>query len=579
MRPTSTSPATSNLIAFRTRFGPEAATAKLDLLRQLPAHLPRQPKALLDLHEGLLFIAAYPDNAAVLAAAEAALAAVAHAAAAMIAGRNAAHARRLADTGIVGTPLSCAFSIDLADWLVRRFPADVDLDWEDGSAGAALDEFLPALAASVERDGLIDERLSALEWMNLALGANAKRPQTVSRLAWLISAFDRLGPRGELLDRAFESLDLHIRWHLRDPIGSRTTGRFPARPPHFQSDDLLRSFDVADLLNRPLPAHRPLPPRAAAALLDVCRATLAVRHRETDPITYADPRAVYLLRLERGVDVAVFAMTPRRRLSIESFFGYVATRNRVPMAYGGGWVFFDRCEVGVNIFDTFRGGESAFVFTQILRVYRHLFQAARFTVDPFQFGAGNPEAIKSGAYWFYDRLGFRPAQADLAALADAERAKARADRAYRSPAAVLRRLAKSRLELDLPWADCPPRPDPALGDLALAVTAWIGREFAGDRVAAERAAIRRVRAALPLPRRRIDPEASAAFERLALLVAQIDDLEDWPRADRLRLAEALLAKGGPSEFDYAHALRKHARLHAALASVAQRGNAAIKTAH
>ncbi|NJM51440.1 MAG: hypothetical protein HC843_11690, partial [Sphingomonadales bacterium] len=63
----------------------------------------------------------------------------------------------------------------------------------------------------------------------------------------------------------------------------------------------------------------------------------------------------------------------------------------IPVAYGGGWVFGDRCEIGINVFDDFRGGESALLFGQILRVYRHHYRVRRFLVDPFQFGAGNRE--------------------------------------------------------------------------------------------------------------------------------------------------------------------------------------------
>ena len=55
---------------------------------------------------------------------------------------------------------------------------------------------------------------------------------------------------------------------------------------------------------------------------------------ETDPITYANPREVTLVRLERGIDIALFGSVPERRLPIESFFGFVIAKNRVPIGYG-----------------------------------------------------------------------------------------------------------------------------------------------------------------------------------------------------------------------------------------------------
>ena len=37
----------------------------------------------------------------------------------------------------------------------------------------------------------------------------------------------------------------------------------------------------------------------------------------------------------------------------------------------------------------------------------------KFVVKPYQFGKGNPEGLKSGAFWFYYRLGFRPVRDDI----------------------------------------------------------------------------------------------------------------------------------------------------------------------
>ena len=37
-----------------------------------------------------------------------------------------------------------------------------------------------------------------------------------------------------------------------------------------------------------------------------------------------------------------------------------------------------------------------------------LFGADAFMIPPYQLGAGNDEALKSGAWWFYQKMGFRP---------------------------------------------------------------------------------------------------------------------------------------------------------------------------
>ena len=46
---------------------------------------------------------------------------------------------------------------------------------------------------------------------------------------------------------------------------------------------------------------------------------------------------------------------------------------------------------------------------------------------PYQLGHGNEEAIESGAFWFYRKLGFRPGRADLQKLAEREEQKIAAD--------------------------------------------------------------------------------------------------------------------------------------------------------
>jgi hypothetical protein len=68
-----------------------------------------------------------------------------------------------------------------------------------------------------------------------------------------------------------------------------------------------------------------------------------------------------------------------------------------------------------------------------------------FSIDPYQLGHENEEAIASGAFWFYRKLGFRPASEEVARLMAREEARIAADRGYRSPAATLRRLAEGPL--------------------------------------------------------------------------------------------------------------------------------------
>lgn len=554
---------------LRRDAGPAAARRRLALLRRARASLRERragaarpdADALRRLHDELLFLCAYPDEPRVLSAAENALR---HVTSEIVAAATRAAALR--NSGIAATVVEHGFSVDLLAWLAEHFGRAVAPAWDDGSLGAAFDELLPLLGTSSEADGTITHRLTTRQWVRRAMGRAGG-----AELAWIVDRLRRLPAAPVVLDHVVEALDLTVRWRLARRGPSRSFTRFPPRPTFYQREPLLRRVDVQAAIAERLPPPKRLTPSAAAALIDAARATLAVRGRETDPVTYANPREVALFRLERGVDVALFGMAPERRQPVESFFGFVAARNRVPVGYGGGWVFFERCEIGVNLFEEFRGGESAFVFSQVLRVYARHFRARQFIVDPYQFGADNQEAIQSGAFWFYHRLGFRPIEAAVRRLADAELSRIGRDPARRSPPRVLKRLAASKLFLDVGAARpaarfAPVAPD--LVELGLALTGWIGRRFRGDRDAAQRWAVRRVAQALGVSTRDgWRANERVWFERLAPLVAMAPELSRWAPSERRALAAVLRLKGGPRERAYALTLQQHSRLQSGFATV------------
>jgi hypothetical protein len=545
----------------RRRVGREVAGEKVRRLKQYSRLPLRSAGVLRAYHDELLFMAAYPDSAAVRRLAESELDRLAGRAAELV--RSPGSARRLLNSGIAGTEVDCPFTVDTAAWLRGRYGADVDVAWEDESAGDQFDRLLAHLVVPIERDGLNEDEITTQHWTGLARGPGG------GDLQWIVDQVRALPCPPEMRDYLFEHAHLSVRWHLRDSASSITGLRLP-RDRYFQhGSGIQRGVDLRRLIEKPPPQAVRLPAARARETIEIARASLCARSRETDPVTYANPREITHFPLERGVDLVVFGMDPGRRQPIESFFGYLAAKNGVPVAYGGGWVFFGRCEIGLNVFESFRGGESALLFGQILRVYRHHFRVSRFAVDPYQIGAGNRDGIRSGAFWFYYRLGFRPADDWAVALADAEHDRMRADRAYRSPARTLRRLAESRLVLVTDERADAARPAPDLLQLSLAVTAAIGRRFGGDRIEAMRWARTRVNRLLGTARRAgWSPPERAAFDALSLLAALADDLDRWPPRSRQSLAALLRSKGGPRERDYVLKMQGHDRFREALAKVA-----------
>lgn len=563
--------ATLELARLRRDFSAPARRTRLALIERLANDPPPQPRTRAALHDELLYCLAYPPDAATAAAAHRALERLIepHAPKTAASKPPRRSTSPAANSGIAGSDVRTTFSLPLLRWLIEAEPHAVEIDHDADTSG--IEPLLALLAAPAELDGVLCPLLSTAEWLARARDASTR---FVSDLAWLLTALSDLQEDGPALDHLWETANVPIRWRLADR--SRTHTRFPPRPIFHQRAPLLRHVDLATALARRLPTPERLSRAARIELISTARAVLAARGRETDPVTHADPRDVTLLRLERGVDVALFGMTPARRLPIESYVGFVAARNRVPIAYGGGWVFFGRCEIGVNLFEEFRGGESAFIFAQVLRVYARTFAVRQFLVPPYQFGADNPEALRSGAFWFYYRLGFRPVAPPVRRLADAEAGRIAADPRARTPIRTLRRFAGGKLFLDLPIAPAGPAEvwSPAAPDLervGLAVTDWIARaaDRAQRRSARLRAAERRARLALSVGDRRPWPaERRAGALRLAPLVAMIGDLRDWSSADRHALWNVLWTRGGPRELDYVRACRRARRWQAALALAA-----------
>jgi hypothetical protein len=222
-------------------------------------------------------------------------------------------------------------------------------------------------------------------------------------------------------------------------------------------------------------------------------------------------------------------------------------------------------EFGFNVFEAFRQGESAWILGQALRAYHRVFGMRTVVVDPYQLGAGNPEALQSGAFYFYQHLGFRPRAEGVRRLLEGEVEKIRRDRHYRSPISVLRRLAREEACLTLPGGSPEPERRLRARDLASLVTRDIARRHGGDREAATHDAMRRVTGAFGTGRLTGWTDAERrAFRQWALVIALVPDLDRWSPTSRARLVRMIRAKGGRGEGPYVRRLRGLAPLGRAL---------------
>ena len=341
----------------------------------------------------------------------------------------------------------------------------------------------------------------------------------------------------------------------------RALGAFPARV-FFHADGLSRpAAPLTRALAGPLPVLRPAPRALAETLIDAARVAMATRQRELHAFAYPNPDDVLVMDGDRGLRLAFFGIAPGFRLPLESYYAFLALKNGVPVSYGAGWELFGTLDFAINIFASFRQGESALLATEILRGYRRIFGMRTIVVDRYQLGHESTEALRSGSFYFYHRLGFRPRDPAVLRVLAGEEASLAADRSYRSPVPVLKRLAGGEVYLTLPGADPEPEHRLRATDVAGLVAGLVAREFGGDRVAAARESAARARRALGVGRARgWSREERRAFEQLSLVAALIPALARWPAADKRALAALMRAKGGPSELAYARRLDRHRRL-------------------
>jgi hypothetical protein len=185
------------------------------------------------------------------------------------------------------------------------------------------------------------------------------------------------------------------------------------------------------------------------------------------------------------------------------------------------------------------------------------------SVYPYQIGADNEEAIASGAFWFYRKLGFRPGRPDLAALVETEEKKIAANPSYRTPARTLRKLAAGHVFFDMPGA---PRGD---WDRFRARTLGmaVNREMAKagiDANAFRDHCTQRLATTLNLNPQELTPDERYALSNFAVTLNSAADLGMWTATEKSKLLEIVRAKMADEEWDYLRLIREHARLRQAI---------------
>ncbi len=537
----------------RLDFGAAAAQAKLALLKQLAHTRLGSARGVMRLHEALCFIRAYPDNPAVLEQVQAMLAAF---------DRRSdlrAHRHTLADSGIAGTALHYRFFAGQAQWLAQRWPDQLRLDRSEPGADERIARALPPLVTPAEASALIELNLPGYAALDRLRGT--QEPDAT----FLLRRIAAMPGDGFTREAYSDIVDAGFVLAPGPDTPSRTAAHFAAHldrapvvfcreaPPRVRPD--LR----AELARAPRSLRR-MPVRDGAAIIELARAAMVVRHRSLEAFSFADPRDAWIVDHGDGLATPLVGVVPQRRHAVASCYGGLTLRNGVPIGYHQADIVGCSAALSFNTFDTFRGGEAAFTFARWLAALRHVFGTTSFSIDPYQLG--NDEALESGAWWFYAKLGFRPRDAATARLARDELARVERSPRHRTQAATLRRLAERHLFFDLD----PARPHPLfpLAALGLRSGAALSARAGSDRErAVDDASTELLRHCGLASLQGFSPDRREAWRRLAPILTLLD-LGAWQDDERRALVDVIRAKGGRSERDYVARYLAHPKLDAAL---------------
>jgi len=183
-----------------------------------------------------------------------------------------------------------------------------------------------------------------------------------------------------------------------------------------------------------------------------------------------------------------------------------------------------------------------------------------FSVYPYQIGLDNEEAIQSGAFWFYRKLGFRPGRTDLLALTRREERKIASSRGYRTSARALRKLAEGHMFFEVDGTPPGRWDDFSTRTLGLAVQRNMAAKWHGNAPAMRHDTSIWLAGALRVNPTDWNSAERRAFDNFAALLALAPEIEQWSDDKKHRLVEIIRAKAGPDETAYLRLLQRHGHL-------------------
>ena len=549
--------ALQKLEAAKSEYGPGYATRVEKVLASLRNCAVSDPQSLIRFHDRLLFLRAFPQSRQVVQLTEELLGGIERQ---VKRWRESGGDMDLFNSeefsGIAGTAIEDTFTYEVARWLASRYPRELSVEWDLDEQSRQFSSSLPQLLPLLGDDCFVEADTPYLEWLSNAAGGESRV------LSWLLQLLEK-APRTILQKTAwYDALQIDISWELGISNASRTYARRNSPPVYYHKAPLIRRSQVSLLREFKSPSLpiRKLSRTQGDEVLNLVSEVLTVRYRELYGTTRGDPAQVIEADAGRGVHIFLWGLPPDRRLPLRAYFAGLTVKNGVPINYIEGISLCEWMEVGFNTFYAFREGETAWIYSKVLHLLHQLTGATCFSIYPYQLGEGNEEAIKSGAFWFYRKLGFRPGKPELLALTEREEKKIANTPGYRTSASTLRKLAAEHVFYEFGderhglWDNFSTR------NVGMAVQRLMAKKFRGDpdkmrdETTSSLAQILRVD---PGKWSKLEQEAFANF---AAVLARVDDFSHWTNVEKQGVLQIIRAKVLPNEAEYLRLFRQHRKL-------------------
>lgn len=553
------------LESMKRTYGTQGARTCEVVLASLKGASFSDAESLVRFHDTLLFLRAFPQSATVARLADRLLADLEWQVEKLCQSSDAAqHLDDEAVSGIAGTAMTNAWTFDLALQLAARHASQLSVRWNVDERYRQMGLTLPACLPILEDDSFVEADTPYLQWIEAA----SRRSQ--SDLQWLMQNFAGLAVSPLLRTSLYAGLGIEIDWNLRRSAASRTLARRPVsqlfchREPLLLRNQVSLTRDIAG----PRLAIRKLSRREGRSIIDMVQDAVTVRYRELQGTTYGDPAHVLQADVGRGVQLFLWGLTPEWRLPLRAYYAGFALKNGVPINYFEAIGLFEWMEIGFNTFYAYREGETAWIYAQYLRLLHQLSGVTCISVYPYQLGKDNEEAIKSGAFWFYRKLGFRPGRPELLALAEQEEKRMARNPSHRTSPGTLRKLAEGNVFFEFDDQPIGRWDTFSTRNLGLAVQRNMAAVYGGDAGKMRRQTSAGLARLLAVEPAHWSARERWALENFAVVLALVPGLAQWTRMQKTALTAIIRAKAGPNETRYLRLLQRHDALREALLNAA-----------